>query len=56
MDTIIKIVKTIADFAGGLVEGNKDATGSAAYDLAYVFVGPWVKIADGASQLLGMFA
>ncbi|MCT1369989.1 hypothetical protein M3701_07415 [Corynebacterium mucifaciens] len=30
-------------------------TGSTAYDIAYVFVGPWLKIAEGASQLLGMF-
>lgn len=31
------------------------ATGSTAYDIANVFVGPLAQIAEGASQLLGMF-
>ncbi|WP_158407437.1 hypothetical protein [Corynebacterium ureicelerivorans] len=50
-------IKTIIEIAGKIA-GAKGAgeTGSTAYDLAYVFVGPWVNIADGASQLLGMFA
>lgn len=30
-------------------------TGSTAYDIANVFVGPLVKIAEGASNLLSMF-
>ena len=46
----IDAIKKIIDIAGTLAEGGE--TGSTAYDLAWVFVG----IADGASQLLGMFA
>ncbi|MDN8605361.1 hypothetical protein Q0N48_05010 [Corynebacterium ureicelerivorans] len=50
----IDAIKKIIEIAGKISEGGE--TGSTAYDLAYVFVGPWVSIADGASQLLGMFA
>ena len=45
-----KIAKFVIDVL--TAEGE---TGSTAYDIAYVFVGPWVKIADGASELLSMF-
>lgn len=48
-------IKEIASIVKEIAEADPE-TGSSAYDLAYVFVGPWVKIADGASQLLGMFA
>ena len=51
----MEAITAIIDLAKTLAEGNKDATGSTAYDLAYVFVEPWINIADGASQLLGMF-
>lgn len=47
METIIKIAEALT--------ASTEDTGSTAFDLAYVFVGPWVSIADGASQLLGMF-
>ena len=53
----MEAISTIIDIAGALgklAEGGE--TGSTAYDLAWVFVGPWVNIAEGASQLLGMFA
>ena len=55
MEAITTIVETIVKFTAALNDGNKDVTGSTAYDLAYVFVKPWTQIADGASQLLGMF-
>lgn len=51
----MEAIKTIIEIAGKIV-GEDGETGSTAFDLAYVFVGPWVNIADGASQLLGMFA
>lgn len=31
------------------------ATGSTAYDIANVFIGPLAQIAEGASNLLSMF-
>lgn len=51
----MELISTLVEVAGSLAD-KKDATGSAAYDFAYVFVKPWINIADGASQLLGMFA
>lgn len=56
LSTIIDIAKAIGDVADGVIDANGGATGSAAYDFAYVFVEPWINIAKGASQLLGMFA
>ena len=50
----IETIKKIVEALGTLSEGGE--TGSAAYDIAWVFVEPWTQIADGASQLLGMFA
>lgn len=46
----IKIAKFVID-----VLTTEGETGSTAYDIANVFVGPLVKIAEGASDLLGMF-
>lgn len=51
MEIIVELGKFVIDVLKA--EGE---TGSSAYDLAYVFVGPWLKIADGASQLLGLIA
>lgn len=51
MEIVIEILKFVKD-----VLTSEGETGSSAYDVAYVFVGPWLSIAEGASQLLGMFA
>lgn len=50
------IITTISEIAEKFIDADGGKTGSTAYDLAYVFVEPWINIADGASQLLGMFA
>ncbi|WKK60695.1 hypothetical protein QYQ98_06480 [Corynebacterium sp. P3-F1] len=51
----MEIIAKIGKFAIEIAKAEGE-TGSSAYDLAYVFVGPWVSIADGASQLLGLIA
>lgn len=56
LSTIIDTISSIAGAIGSVADGADEATGSAAYDIAWVFVEPWTQIAKGASQLLGMFA
>lgn len=47
------IIKEILGFAKDAITAESE-TGSSAYDVAYVFVSPWLSIAEGASQLLGL--